>query len=337
MDEIAIKVRPSPTLSPYGTPAPSVYALAPGHDQADGAGPREALLLALRTRIADIVPRAAARSAPMLPPAANPAAAGSVPAPAEGRSTGGMVEAPSVCHFSSPARRTDQPKLPFGIEAIDGRLPLGGLAPHGLNEFKPGAARDTATALVLALTVAARASPLHRPVLLVLSGRTGAEHGFPYGPGLTHLGLDPRRLLIAQAPRTPDALWTLEEGLRSGVLAAVLGLMDGGKGAIGVLPARRLVLAADEGRTPCLLLTGAGSEGISVAHTRWRAAALPGPPHPFDAAAPGARRCALTLERCRHGPSGLTWQIEWSEAGLQVVDSSGHLKEMSRPTRQRHK
>ena len=253
----------------------------------------------------------------------------------------GMTAPPSVCPFSSPGLRPGPPPLTFGLAAIDKRLPSGGLAANSLNEFKPGSARDAGTALALALTVAARAGPScagpsRRPLLMVLSGRAGAEHGLPYGPGLARLGLDPGRLLIAEAPRLADALWALEEGLRSGALAAVLGLMDGGKGSIGMMPARRLVLAADEGRTPCLLLTGASGEGISVAHSRWRAAARPSAPHPLAAASPGAWRCALTLERCRHGPSDVTWQIEWGEDGLQLAEAGKTRQEMGHSIRLRN-
>ena len=242
-------------------------------------------------------------------PAAFPAAA----------NPGGRVASPSVCHFFSaaPAGPHDCPEpLRFGIAAIDGRLPAGGLAAASLNEFKPAAPRDAATALTLALTLAARAAPAHRPLLLVLLGRAGAEHGLPYGPGLACLGLDPCRLLVVQAPRLADALWALEEGLRSGVLAAAAGLLDTSRQAIGIVPARRLVLAADEGGTPCLLITSADSPGINVAHSRWRVEALASAPHPLDRAAPGARRCALRLERCRHGPADLSWRIEWGAGGL---------------------
>jgi hypothetical protein len=123
--------------------------------------------------------------------------------------------------------------------------------------------------------------------------------------------------------------------LRSGALAAVLGIMDVGKGAIGVMPARRLVLAADEGRTPCLLLTGASSQGLNVAHTRWRVAVRPSAPHPLVAASPGARRCALTLERCRHGPSNVTWQIEWGESGLRLAEDKAQRDVINPSIRQR--
>lgn len=321
MDEIASKLRQSPSPHPHGipvgAPAPFVYALAPGLNQADGAGSRKALLFALRAQIADIVPRAATGSTAMPQPAASPAAAGPAHDPMGG--IGGMAASPSVCPFSSPVPRTGPRPLAFGIESIDGRLPAGGFAPASLNEFKPDRPRDAGTALTLALTLAARAVPQHQPLLLVLSGRAGAEHGLPYGPGLTRLGLDPKRLLIAEAPRLSDALWTIEEALRSGALAAVVGLMDTGQRAIGMMPARRLVLAADEGGTPCVLLTGS-SQGVSVAHSRWRVGALPSAPHPLDANAPGARRCVLKLERCRHGPSGLIWNLEWRESLLAADD-----------------
>lgn len=314
MDKISSRPVQRPTSLPSGLEganlAPLPYAATPGLYQADGAGQRKALLFALRGRIADIVPRAATGSTAMPQQAAYPAAA----------SPGGMVRTPSVCSFSPAEPRDDPKRLGFGIAAIDGRLPAGGLAAASLNEFKPATPRDAATVLALTLTLAARAGFSRRPLLLVLSGRTGAEHGLPYGPGLVRLGLDPGRLLVAQAPQLADALWALEDGLRSGVLAAVIGLIDTGRRAIGLVPARRLVLAANEGGTPCLLMTGADGESISVAHSRWRVQTLPSAPHPLDPAAPGARRCTLRLERCRHGPAGLDWGVEWSDAG-QLIEA----------------
>lgn len=225
----------------------------------------------------------------------------------------------SVCPFSSP--RTGSPEtipgngsLSFGIAGIDGRLPGGSLNAHGLHEFKPRTPRDSGAALALAFALAGRCISTRRPLLLVLGGRASREHGLPYGPGLSALGLDPEKLLIVPAPRTADALWALEEGLRSRALGGVLGLLDSQANAIGILPARRLVLAADAGTTPCLLLTGPGSQGLAAAHTRWRASGLASAQHPLNPNAPGAWRCALTLERSRHGPADLSWTLEWCHA-----------------------
>ena len=290
--------------------------------QTDGAGPRDALILELRSRIADIVARPAhpLRSLPVpqpddtLDPAAAPTASStgtSHPRGSGSRVAGGASKAVlhPVCSFPSSALpRIGPAPLGFGIAAIDGRLPGQGLQGNGLHELKPRTARDTASALALALTLGRGDGT--RPLLMVLAARAASEHGLPYGPGLAQLGLDPGRLIIVTANRAADALWAIEEGLRSRTLGAVIASLDG----VAMLPARRLVLAAAEGATPCLALTGSSRAGISVAHTRWRIASLPSALHPFEAAAPGAWRCALTLERCRQGPGDLNWSLEWSDA-----------------------
>ena len=296
-------------------------------DKTDGAGPRDALILELRGRIADIVARPAGwqRSMPDPIPEAmlDPATAPTVSSPrASGPAQSSMAAPRSVCPFlpAGLAVRPSElsPPLTFGIEAIDARLPAGGLQPHGLHEFKPRTARDAGSALALALSLAARRSNRHAalpgvsgpPLLMVLAGRAGAEHGLPYGPGLHALGLDPGRLLIVTAARPADALWAIEEGLRIRALGAVIASIE----TAGMLAARRLVLAASEGGTPCFMLTGPGKAGIGVAHTRWRIGSLASAPHPLEPSAPGAWRCALSLERCRQGPSDLAWTLEWCDA-----------------------
>lgn len=200
-------------------------------------------------------------------------------------------------------------------------LPWGGLHPAGLHELKPLAWRDGPSAAVLALMLAGQrilgpatqgVTQRGRPPALVLwasAGRTAAELGKPHGPGLAALGIPPGRLLLVDAARTSDALWALEEGLASGLPAAVIGLLD----ALDAMAARRLSLAARSAGTPCLVLTGPDSEPAPAAHTRWRVGAAAGGEHPFDEAAPGARRFALHLERCRQGPQGLGWIVEWCD------------------------
>ncbi len=334
MDKVALQTPQPMACSPDDT-AVVQYQYVSGRDQptfsqpafsrTDGTGPRDALILELRSRIAAIVARPASwlRTMPgslpegMLDPTTVPAVA-SPSDPARP----GMVTSRSVCPFLPSTRRprapepapslasTLAPSLSFGIAAIDACLPAGGLQAHGLHELKPRTARDAGSALAFALALAARQGRSQRPLLVVFAGRAGAEHGLPYGPGLARLGLDPGRLLIVTSARSADALWAIEEGLRAGALDAVIASIE----AVAMLPARRLVLAASEGATPCLVLTGPAKASISVAHTRWRIASAASAPHPLASAAPGAWRCALTLERCRQGPSDLTWSLEWSHA-----------------------
>ena len=50
-----------------------------------------------------------------------------------------------------------------------------------------------------------------------------AGHGRPHGHGLNGLGLDPARVILVETADDKQALWAMEEALRSGVPAAVVG------------------------------------------------------------------------------------------------------------------
>src|SRR5437764_25128 len=71
-----------------------------------------------------------------------------------------------------------------------------------------------------------------------------------YGSGLAAHGLDPRRLVLVQAPRDAEILWAMEEGLRAPGIAAVVGEI----GALAAVASRRLQLAAERSGVTALLL-----------------------------------------------------------------------------------
>jgi protein ImuA len=138
------------------------------------------------------------------------------------------------------------------------------------------------------------------------------EFGAPYGPGLAALGFDPSAWLFAETSRASDALWAMEEGLRSQSLALVIGVMD----EVELTPARRLSLVAAEHATPCLLITDPRLSPAGSTGTRWRVGACSSAAHPFDGLAPGAPRYAVALERCRHRPLPHECHpavLEWSD------------------------
>jgi protein ImuA len=134
------------------------------------------------------------------------------------------------------------------------------------------------------------------------------EWGRPYAPGLEGLGLDPALLLIVEARNARDAAWALEEGLKSRALIAALAEFE----IRAPLIARRLGLAAQASRTPCLLLSGHQGSGLPGTLTRWRIAAHGSSLAPFDAQAPGAAAWRLTLERCRGSAPGRSFIVEFS-------------------------
>src|SRR5689334_3635867 len=112
----------------------------------------------------------------------------------------------------------DRPVLEFGDPVLDDVLPGGGLAAGCLHEI--AGRLDDAAAYGLAAWLIGRmidkdgvalwCRPQRRPVM-------------PYGPGLAGLGLATERLLFAEASSPVDMLWAMEEALRSGRFAAVLG------------------------------------------------------------------------------------------------------------------
>ena len=200
--------------------------------------------------------------------------------------------------------------LPFGVDAVDSRLAGGGLPVASLNEAageRPGPADEAAATLFLA-SIAARRPGI---VLWALARRD------LFAPGLAGAGLAPDRILYAECGRDEDVLAVMEEGLRHGGLAAVVG--EVGRAA---MPAtRRLQLAAEEGGTLALMLRrwrGSGEDPLAVpsaAVTRWRLACAPSAPLPVAGdrppplaprPRPPARRRAVRPDhgepRCRGSP-----------------------------------
>ncbi len=201
-----------------------------------------------------------------------------------------------------------------GIEALDGALPAdrgpepasAGLALGGVHEAAGASPADRPAALAFLAALLARLGR-HGPVAVCQGPGSVARLGRLYGPGWRDLGADPADLVIVETRHERDALWAMEESLRSGAAAAVLGETE----QLAFVASRRLALAARESGTPLLLLRGDGLAPASAAFSRWRVAAWPGSASPFDEAAPGLPRWRLELTRCRGGRP-VTCIVEWN-------------------------
>jgi protein ImuA len=209
----------------------------------------------------------------------------------------------------------------LGDDAFDAHLPGGCLDPTSLIELKPGDHGDWPATLAFAACLAVRRlaagrtaaqQNLARPVLWCSTSPLVAEHGRLHGPGLAGLGLAPEALISVETQREADALWALEEGLRSGALSLAVGVVK----EADLTPSRRLGLAAAEGRTPALLLTLPASAPAPSAAVRLRLRRLPSAPHPLDQRSPGLPRIRLLLERCRRAPLAaetVSLDLEWCD------------------------
>jgi protein ImuA len=207
---------------------------------------------------------------------------------------------------SRPAEATRA--LPFGLDALDARLADGGLRVDALHEATgsdAGWGDDAAASLFLA-GVAAR-NPGH--VLWVVRRRD------LFAPGLHQAGLPPERLIQAEARDDNELLAVMEDALRYGGLAAVVGEVK----RAGLTATRRLQLAAEGGTALALLMrrhARLGEDPLaqpSAAATRWRIGSAPSAPIAVEGV--GRARWQVELVRQRGGdPFAIT---------LEACDETG--------------
>lgn len=200
----------------------------------------------------------------------------------------------------SPRRKVSGPgpaEWSFGMAVVDEALPGGGVCTRSLHDVIGMSPGDAPAAAGFALALMARL-PRQGDVLWCQSAVNRREYGGLYGPGVGRFGFDPARIVQVAVRSAKDLAWVMEEGVRSGSLAAVVG--EGP--LLGFTATRRLSLAAAEMATPCLLVADPGMTGASSAATRWRVSTLPGE----------AERPAFQIEllRCRGGQPG-SWRMMW--------------------------
>jgi len=214
--------------------------------------------------------------------------------------------------FAGPAR----PCLPFGIDEVDSRLAAGGLLPalHEAAAASPAPGDDAAATLFLAALAAlfSRRDGRLGQVLWALARRD------LFAPGLAQAGLTPDRLIYAECRNDAELLAVMEEGVRHGGLAAVIGEV----GRADMAATRRLQLAAEERDTPALLLRRwrqAGADPLaapSAAATRWRIGCAPSAPLPHDGI--GRARWRVGLARQRGAPPH-DWILETPDAEARLA------------------
>jgi len=201
--------------------------------------------------------------------------------------------------------------LPFGIEAVDARIAGGGLAVRALHEVAaagPDLASDAAATLFQAALAARFARAAGNGQILWAVTRRDL-----FAPGLAQAGLTPDRVLYAECRNDAELLAVMEDGVRHGGLAAVLGEVK----RADMAATRRLQLAAESHGLPALLLRRrrrAEEDPLappSAAVTRWRIGCAPSAPVPYDGL--GRARWQVELVRQRGGPPH-EWLLEAPDA-----------------------
>jgi protein ImuA len=216
--------------------------------------------------------------------------------------------------------------LPFGVRAIDRRLPAGGLALGCLHEFAGASAAFEHAAAPISFTAGLLAR-LKGPVLWCVKRRD------LFAPGLTAAGLKPERVIYAETFRDADVLPLMEEGLRSPGLAGVVAEAS----QMSFDASRRLQLAAEASGVTAFVVrrwkaaSDAALARPTAAVTRWRIASLPS----TELTAPGIGRARWSVEllRCR-GAEPSAWIMEaCDETGRLAVPADLADRSLQTPQR----
>jgi len=192
---------------------------------------------------------------------------------------------------------------------------------------------DAAPALAFALSrlVQDTSGGDPRPWVMATTPMWLRERGRPFARGLAGMEAAPERLIWIRAAKEIEALWALEEALKSGAVAG--GLVTAEQPAF--VMTRRLDFAARAGGARGVVLRAERALDLSAARMRWRIAAAPSSAGRFDPLAPGAVRLTAELARRRGGPPGC-WELEQDDeaGGFRVVPGlAGDGLDASGPSR----
>lgn len=186
--------------------------------------------------------------------------------------------------------------------------------PHGT--FPTGAVHEF---LTTSMEQGAATSGFMAGLLAPLMGDKGvaiwvsaARRLFP--PALHGFGIAPDRFIFLDLKKERDVLWAMEETLKCGALAAVVGEV----GDMSFTASRRLQLAVEQSRVTGFVLRHAKRNvGTTACVSRWRITSLASEP---DAGLPGLGfpQWKVELLRMRNGKPG-AWNIRWDDGRFSTV------------------
>jgi hypothetical protein len=200
-----------------------------------------------------------------------------------------------------------------GCETLDRLLPGGGLPLHALTEYvaqSEASGASTLSLVAVASLVNSTARRRRGPVMIIDMAGTF------YPPSAIALGIAPERIVWVRPKRLSEAVWAMDQSLRSPGVAVVWGML-GSK--LDDRDARRLQLASEAGPTPGLVIRPAAARRQpSFAEVRLAVASLPVPATTTPVSRTGgaqalARIWRVTVDRCRGSHTGSSIVLELNE------------------------
>jgi len=197
----------------------------------------------------------------------------------------------------------------FGLRAVEDAFPNGCFPTGAVHEFiSTGAETAAATGGFVAGLLAALMRGGGACIWLGTSSTL-----FP--PALKAFGIEPERVVFACIKKERDVLWAMEEALKCGALAAVVGEIQ----EIGFTASRRLQLAVEESRVTGFLLRHRPRNVNTIACvSRWKISPLPGD---IEDGMPGVGfpRWNVELLKIRNGRPG-TWEVGWQAGRFRIIE-----------------
>ena len=187
------------------------------------------------------------------------------------------------------------PHVPSGFSALDSVLPGGGFPGAALTEILHDA--HGIGELRLVMPALARLSRGGRWIAMI------APPFVPYAPALAAQGMDLSRLLVVHPADQPQALWSVEQALRSGTCAAVMAWPN----RCDDRSLRRLQLAAESGNSMGLLF-----RNHTAASERSPAALR------LALGQSSGQRLDIRILKCRGTPAGVIELDTWSTTPVRA-------------------
>ncbi len=163
------------------------------------------------------------------------------------------------------------------------------------------------------------------PLLANLSGTSGITAWISrrpklFIPALAGFSVQPDRFLCIHAPSEREAIWAMEESLKSPALSSVVAEISN----LTFKASRRLQLAVEQSKVTGFLLLATSKPNTSASVSRWRIS-----PMPSDTSdgfpGVGFPRWRVELLRVRNGRPG-SWVVTWKQGKLEFENElSSHL------------
>lgn len=167
-------------------------------------------------------------------------------------------------------------------------------------------------------------------MLATLMGKNGAIAWISsartlFPPALKRFGIEPDRVIFVDLQKERDVAWAIEEALKCGALAAVVGEIK----EISFTTSRRLQLAVEESQvTGFLIRKNARNLSTTACVSRWMITPLPSKTEE-NMPGIGFPRWKVDLLKIRNGKPG-SWQLEWAGTRFRQVSA---VSDIDRPQR----